>query len=171
MRFFWWGQSSWGLWCPSPGCRGAWPKCKAIYRPLFRQPALCCISGPGCRSRVRTPMTPVGMTSLLEVWTRRADAHSAGAATGPVMANRGYMPGCNYKASSSDRACSAVTRPYKALEREGLCGHRLCLSAPLLQCTKSFWEARMMLPAPPGADRPQQCNQRVQMFRSDSGYV
>lgn len=125
----------------SPGCRGAWPNCKAIYRAVLRQ-------GPGCRSRVRTPMTPVGMAWLLEVWTRHADAHSAGAAPGPVVANRGYTPGCNYKASSSDRACSAVTRPYKALKREGLCGHRLCLSAPLLQCTKSFWEARMMLPGP-----------------------
>lgn len=29
----------------------------------------------------------------------------------------------------------------------------------------------MMLPASPGADRPQQCNQGVQMFRSDSGSV
>lgn len=31
-------------------------------------------------------------------------------------------------------------------------------SAPLLQCTRSFWEARMVLPASPEADRPQQCN-------------
>lgn len=32
------------------------------------------------------------------------------------------------------------------------------LSAPLLQCTRSFWEARMVLPASPEAGRPQQCN-------------
>ena len=39
------------------------------------------------------------------------------------------------------------------------------LSAPLLHRTKSFWEARMMLPASPKADRPQQCNVCKRSFR------
>lgn len=65
---------------------------------------------------------------------------------------------------------SHMFRDVVAKQGLGLGGFSVLLSAPLLQCTKSFWEARMVLPASPRGRSPAAV-QRVQMFRSDSGYV